>query len=73
MPSLTSPSDWKSHAVLTDDGYYRLQTDDTGDVEVRLFLTKTLLQEAELTLYRQIINATRFPGCKLVAITPDVH
>lgn len=71
---MPSPSDtWKSHAVETGDGYYRLQTEDTGDVEVRLFLTHSLLQEAELTLYRQIVNATRFPGCKLVAITPDVH
>lgn len=65
--------DWKRHAHATDEGYFRLQTDDTGDVEVRLFLTPTLLQEAEGTLYKQIVNATRFPGCKLVAITPDVH
>ncbi len=71
---MPSPSDtWKSSAVRTDHGYFRLQTEDTGDVEVRLFLTPTLLQEAELTLYRQIVNATKFPGCKLVAITPDVH
>lgn len=70
MPSLT---DWKSFAVDSGKGYYRLQTDDTGEVEVRLFLTPALLQEAELTLYKQIVNATRFPGCKLVAITPDVH
>jgi tRNA-splicing ligase RtcB len=40
---------------------------------VRLFVTKGLLTEAEITLYRQIVNATRFPGTKLVAITPDVH
>ena len=48
-------------------------TDDTGGVPVRLFLTEKLLIEAEPTLYRQIVNATRFPGTKLVAITPDVH
>jgi tRNA-splicing ligase RtcB (3'-phosphate/5'-hydroxy nucleic acid ligase) len=71
MPSLSD--NWKSHAVKTDGGYYRLQTEDVGDVEVRLFLTPTLLQEAELTLYRQIVNATKFPGTKLVAITPDAH
>ena len=28
---------------------------------------------AEDILYRQIVNATRFPGVKLVAITPDTH
>lgn len=66
-------TDWKRQAVVTGEGYYRLSTADTGDVEVRLFLTPSLLQEAETTLYRQIVNATQFPGCKLVAITPDVH
>lgn len=66
-------TDWKRHAVATGEGYYRLQTADTGDVEVRLFLTDTLLREAEHSLYKQIVNATQFPGCKLVAITPDVH
>jgi tRNA-splicing ligase RtcB len=64
---------WKRHAVWTDDGYYRLDTPDLGGVEVRLFLTPKLLTEAEPTLYRQIVNAARFPGTKLVAITPDVH
>jgi tRNA-splicing ligase RtcB len=70
---LSVSDNWKSYAVATGHGYYRLQTEDTGDVEVRLFLTPALLQEAELTLYKQIVNATRFPGTKLVAITPDVH
>lgn len=65
--------DWKRRALLTEEGYYRLRTEDIGDVEVRLFLTPTLLQEAEPTLYKQIVNATQFPGTKLVAITPDVH
>ena len=40
---------------------------------MRLFLTQRLLTEAEPTLYRQIVNAARFPGAKLVVITPDVH
>jgi len=65
--------DWKRHAVWTNDGYYRLATEDTGSVEVRLFLTERLLQEAETKLYTQIVNATRFPGVRLVAITPDAH
>jgi tRNA-splicing ligase RtcB len=66
--------DWKRHAVWNaDGGFYRLQTEDTGDVEVRLFLTERLLEEAETKLYAQIVNATRFPGVRLVAITPDAH
>lgn len=70
---LVNASDWKQQAVWSDEGYFRLETGDTGDVVVRLFVTQGLLTEAEPTLYRQIINATRFPGTKLVAITPDVH
>jgi RNA-splicing ligase RtcB len=54
-------------------GFYRLETGDTGEVPVRMFVTERLLAEAEPTLYRQIVNATRFPGAKLVCITPDVH
>ncbi len=59
---------WNGHL-----GYYELQTEDTGDVPVRLFLTPALLAETEDILYRQIINATRFPGVRLVVITPDTH
>src|SRR3954464_4588973 len=70
---LVHESDWKKRAVWSEDGYFRLETGDTGEVVVRLFVTQGLLTEAEPTLYRQIINATRFPGTKLVAITPDVH
>jgi tRNA-splicing ligase RtcB len=40
---------------------------------VRLFLTPTLLDQAEDILYRQIVNATRFPGVRMVVITPDTH
>lgn len=64
---------WKQHAVRNPQGYYDLRTDDTGDVPVRLFFTPALLSQAETALYRQIVNATRFPGAKLVAITPDAH
>jgi tRNA-splicing ligase RtcB len=74
MAALVHEQDWKRRAVWMDgEGYFRLATGDTGEVEVRLFVTPTLLTEAEPTLYRQIVNATRFPGAKLVAITPDVH
>src|SRR5882672_1909755 len=70
---LVHENDWKARAAWSDEGYFRLETGDTGDVEVRLFVTQALLTEAEPTLYRQIVNATRFPGAKLVVITPDVH
>ena len=64
---------WKHLARWHGDGYYALQTEDTGAVPVRMFLTQTLFQAAEDILYRQIVNATRFPGVRMVVITPDVH
>src|SRR4051812_47375100 len=73
---LEHESDWKRRAVWVEGergGYFNLETADTRGVPVRIFLTQKLLVEAEPTLYRQIINATRFPGVKLVVITPDVH
>jgi tRNA-splicing ligase RtcB (3'-phosphate/5'-hydroxy nucleic acid ligase) len=70
---LIHEGDWKRRATWSSDGCFRLETADVGDVPVRLFLTDKLLVEAEPTLYRQIVNATRFPGVKLVAVTPDVH
>jgi tRNA-splicing ligase RtcB len=71
--NLKNADNWKAFAVATGEGFYQLQTEDTRDVPVRLFLTPTLLDEAEDTLYSQIVNATSFPGVKLVVITPDVH
>ena len=66
--------DWKRRATWREaDGYFDLATGDTADVPVRLFVTQKLLTEAEPTLYRQIVNATRFPGAKMVCVTPDVH
>ncbi|MBA3321715.1 MAG: RtcB family protein [Pyrinomonadaceae bacterium] len=70
---LMNAHNWKHHARWHGLGYYELQTEDTGDVPVRLFLTKTLLDDAEDILYRQIVNATRFPGVRMVVITPDTH
>src|SRR5438445_3738138 len=64
---------WKHLARWHGDGYYALKTEDVGDVPVRMFLTPSLLESAEDILYRQIVNATRFPGVKMVVITPDVH
>ncbi|MGZ5136679.1 MAG: RtcB family protein, partial [Burkholderiales bacterium] len=54
-------------------GFYVLQNKDVGDVPVRLFLTESLLNDIDDDVYKQIINATRFPGTKLVVVTPDVH
>jgi tRNA-splicing ligase RtcB (3'-phosphate/5'-hydroxy nucleic acid ligase) len=71
--TLENAADWKSFASPSGDGYFTLQTKDIGQVPVRLFLTESLLSSAEDNLYRQIVNATRFPGVKLVVITPDVH
>ena len=64
---------WKQLASWHTDGYYALRTADTGDVPVRMFLTQSLFESAEDILYRQIVNATQFPGVKLVVITPDAH
>ena len=70
---LRSAHNWKHLARWHGLGYYELQTDDTDDVPVRLFLTPQLLADAEDILYRQIVNSTRFPGVRLVVLTPDVH
>ncbi|HXG95201.1 MAG TPA: RtcB family protein [Blastocatellia bacterium] len=70
---LRNAHNWKHLMRWNGEGYYTLHTEDTADVPVRIFLTPKLLDEAEDILYRQIVNATRFPGVKLVAITPDAH
>jgi tRNA-splicing ligase RtcB len=70
---LVHERDWKGRAAWDEDGYFDLVTGDTGGVPVRLFLTSKLLTEAEPALYRQMVNATRFPGAKLVVVTPDAH
>ena len=64
---------WKDQTRDSGKGFYTLRTEDTGHVPVRLFLTPALLDALEENIYPQIVNATRFPGVKLVAITPDVH
>src|SRR5678815_5686604 len=70
---LADAHNWKHLARWNGEGFYELRTEDTRDVPVRMFLTPPLLADAEDILYRQIVNATRFPGVKLVAITPDTH
>ena len=54
-------------------GFYLLRSKETAGVPVRMFLDETLLSDVDDDVYRQILNATRFPGTKLVVITPDVH
>src|SRR5947209_608595 len=70
---LKNADNWKHLARWNGEGYYELRTEDTGDVPVRLFLTKSLFDAAEEILYHQIVNATRFPGVRMVVITPDAH
>jgi tRNA-splicing ligase RtcB len=65
--------DWKAQAKDSGHGYYTLATEATGDVPVRLFLSPALLESVEDSIYPQIVNAARFPGVRMVAITPDVH
>jgi tRNA-splicing ligase RtcB len=71
--ALKNADNWKHLARWNGEGYYELKTEDIGNVPVRLFLTPTLFNDAEDILYRQIVNATRFPGVKMVVITPDTH
>ena len=71
--ALKNAENWKHLARWNGEGYYELRTEDTAEVPVRLFLTPTLLDQAEDILYRQIVNATRFPGVRMVVITPDTH
>ncbi|HEX5708856.1 MAG TPA: RtcB family protein [Pyrinomonadaceae bacterium] len=71
--ALKCAHNWKHLARWDGRGFYELQTDDTGDTPVRVFLTPQLLKDTEDILYRQIVNATRFPGVRMVVITPDTH
>jgi tRNA-splicing ligase RtcB len=70
---LANAHNWKHLARWNGEGFYELATEDTNDVRVRLFFTPQLLADAEEILYRQIVNATRFPGVRMVVITPDAH
>ncbi|HVF67760.1 MAG TPA: RtcB family protein [Pyrinomonadaceae bacterium] len=71
--ALHNAHNWKHLARWDGRGFYELQTEDTGDVRVRLFFTPQLLNDTEEILYRQIVNATRFHGVRMVVITPDAH
>jgi tRNA-splicing ligase RtcB (3'-phosphate/5'-hydroxy nucleic acid ligase) len=71
--TLKNADNWKRLARWSSHGFYKLETDDIGDVPVRLFLTESLFEELEDIIYRQIVNAACFPGVKAVIITPDTH
>src|SRR5918999_1879708 len=73
VDKLVNAHNWKHLARWNGEGFYELKTEDTVDVRVRLFFTPQLLNDAEDILYRQIVNATRFHGVRMVVITPDAH
>jgi tRNA-splicing ligase RtcB len=71
---MTATETWKDRLVYKDGaGYFDMTEEETAGVPVRLFLTPSLLDELEDSVRAQIITAARFPGVKLVVITPDVH
>ena len=72
MPELTARN-WKDHLVDSHEGWFSLPGETTGGAPVRLFLTHALLEELEPEIFPQILTATRFPGVRMVVITPDVH
>lgn len=65
---------WKEQLGFNaSGGYYEMPGGLLKGVPVRLFLTPALLDELEHSVFGQIVTATRFPGVKLVVITPDCH
>ena len=65
---------WKRDLIRQEsEGCYSIRDERTAGVEIRLFLTPALLESAEDKLFEQMLNAARFPGARLVVITPDVH
>jgi tRNA-splicing ligase RtcB len=67
MPDRLAGIEWDAR------GFYSLRNEATHGVPIRLFLNDALLADVDEHVYQQILNATRFPGAKLVVITPDVH
>jgi tRNA-splicing ligase RtcB len=73
MPELPIVSGWRHQLERDQRGFFSLWTEETHRIEVRLFLSDALLDDIDDQVYQQILNATAFPGVKLVVITPDVH
>jgi tRNA-splicing ligase RtcB len=70
---LTAGAEWKETLRRDPRGFFSLRDEATRGIEVRFFLSETLLDDIDQQVYPQILNATSFPGVKLVVITPDVH
>ena len=66
-------SEWRNQLRRDQRGFFSLHNEATRGIEVRLFLSDALLDDIDEQVYPQILNATAFPGVKLVVITPDVH
>src|SRR2546430_257484 len=64
---------WKDAAVSGGPRWDTLATQDKRDLPARLAFSPRLPHELEDSIYPQIVNATRFPGVKLVVLTPDAH
>jgi len=64
---------WRKQLRRDERGFFSLRTEQTNRIEVRLFLGEEMLADVDEFVYRQILNATSFPGVRLVVITPDVH
>src|SRR5271166_812422 len=73
MPELAKDDGWRSQLRRDPRGFFSLRNEATRGVEVRLFLSDALLADIDAQVYPQMLNATAFPGVKLVVITPDVH
>jgi tRNA-splicing ligase RtcB len=71
---MSAVESWKERLTyVSEGGYFEMVDEETVGVPIRLFLTPSLLQELEDSVRSQILTAARFPGVKLVVITPDVH
>jgi tRNA-splicing ligase RtcB len=64
---------WKDRLRDSGEGWFSLPDEATAGVPVRLFLSHALLEDVEPEILPQVLTAARFPGAKLVVITPDVH
>jgi tRNA-splicing ligase RtcB (3'-phosphate/5'-hydroxy nucleic acid ligase) len=73
MPEVPAVSNWRHELRRDPRGFFSLRNEATRGIEVRLFLSDALLEDIDQQVYPQILNATAFPGVKLVVITPDVH
>ena len=62
---------FKNAAEKVADGHYRLEKG--LPVAVDVFLDEDLYNRSEEEAWRQMATASRFPGVRRVAVTPDTH